>query len=357
MEPLSSSAASSVAAPAPDLYADSYERAAECARMVLPLLARQQLPANPVNFAVFYDYTSGRSRELTDELNRCLAGKEPVTDELTRQLFLRHVCPRDAGLVERLRLHLRRLVEDTLQCVGATGADAGRARESLESHAQRIEQEVGASPIASLVTAVLEETRAIARAERGLAEHLGNTANEVEGLREELGRLRQEATTDTLTGLANRRALDAALRESLEKAAAGQQDLSIALVDIDHFKRVNDSYGHLIGDRVLRLIANQLKACVKGRDLVARFGGEEFAVILPDTPARGAHAVAEAIRKTIEQSRIRRTDTGEHIGTVTVSLGVAQYRHGDGVEDLTRRCDEALYKAKRAGRNRVVVDV
>ncbi len=106
---------------------------------------------------------------------------------------------------------------------------------------------------------------------------------------------------------------------------------------------------------MLRVIAELLGKGVKGRDTVARYGGEEFVLVLPDTPLEGARAVAEAVRRTIERSRLKRTDTGEPIGVVTVSLGVGRYRDGESAEEFVHRCDVALYQAKRSGRNRVAL--
>lgn len=341
--------------PPTEWYGDSYELAAERLRLTLPLLARHRLPANPVNFAVFYGYAAGQGGGLVEDIDRTLAAGEPITGEMTQQLFLRYVLPWDAGLLEQLRRDLHRLVDEALHCVTTVGADASRSREALAGHVRRMECETAPPSLAQLVTAIVEETRAIARAEEGLVEHLGATAGEIQGLRAELERVRQEASTDTLTGIPNRRAFDAALREAAQAARDGAGELCLALVDIDHFKRVNDAHGHLVGDRVLRLIAAQLKASMKGRDFVARYGGEEFAIVLPETPARGALAAAEGVRSTIERSRMKRADTGEPIGTITVSIGVARYRQGEAQDDFTRRCDEALYAAKREGRNRVAL--
>jgi diguanylate cyclase len=131
-------------------------------------------------------------------------------------------------------------------------------------------------------------------------------------------------------------------------------DLCLMMIDIDHFKRFNDKFGHLLGDEVLKTVARTLTDTLKGRDVVARFGGEEFVVILPDTPIEGAMKVAEMIRSAIAGKELKRKDTGETYGTITVSVGIAHYRAAtDTLPTLIKRADDAMYHSKQTGRNRV----
>ena len=142
----------------------------------------------------------------------------------------------------------------------------------------------------------------------------------------------------------------------MEDAASGTEPLSLLLIDIDHFKRFNDEYGHIVGDEVLRLVARKIKENVRGRDFVARYGGEEFAVILPGTPIHGAKTVAENIRVSFSVGKLKRVKTSEYLGTISISAGAAQYKPGESVEELVDRSDQALYHAKDAGRDRVATE-
>jgi len=255
--------------------------------------------------------------------------------------------------MDRMRSELRQIATETVGYVAEACSEAARSSGALEGHASRFDAGVNESEIGRILSEIIHETRAVTRTSRSLESHLRATVQEVETLREELERVKREASTDTLTGLLNRGAFEVSLREAFEDTHSDVARFSLVLLDIDHFKQVNDTYGHLIGDKVLRLIAVMLTRSVKGQDVAARYGGEEFAVLLPGTPLNGAWTVAETIRRTVEKSRFKRTDTGEPIGTVTVSLGIAQHRLNESPDDLVRRCDQALYRAKRQGRNRV----
>jgi diguanylate cyclase len=127
-------------------------------------------------------------------------------------------------------------------------------------------------------------------------------------------------------------------------------------MDVDHFKKFNDTYGHLTGDQVLRLVALSVKQNVKGQDTAARYGGEEFAVVLPNTVLRSAITVGDHIRRAVMTKELMKRSTGEHLGRVTVSVGVATMRKGDTVASLIERTDTCLYAAKRHGRNRVMCE-
>jgi len=174
-------------------------------------------------------------------------------------------------------------------------------------------------------------------------------------LRAELKRARQEADTDGLTGLLNRRAFWGSMENCLRNVNQALPVVCLLLLDIDYFKNVNDSYGHIVGDRVLKAVSNTLVNTVKGRDKVARIGGEEFAILLPDTMLTGALSVAEDLRKRVEVQRIPLDSASREQAGITISLGLAAYHKGESKEDFYHRCDQALYRAKREGRNRVFV--
>ena len=186
-----------------------------------------------------------------------------------------------------------------------------------------------------------------------LEKELEHTTEIVNKLKKDLENIRQEALTDGLTGLANRKSFDTSIDEIQLTARTEDKPFSLMMMDIDHFKTFNDNYGHQVGDQVIRLVSRTLIDGVKGRDIAARYGGEEFAVILPETPLEGAVRVAETLRVAIADKEIVNRSTGNKLGQITVSIGVAEYSDGETVHDMIERADEALYAAKHNGRNQV----
>jgi diguanylate cyclase len=206
----------------------------------------------------------------------------------------------------------------------------------------------------ALVGDMLTDTHKMQAVTTDLSSKLQARTSEVNVLTESLRRAQSEALLDSLTGLKNRRGLERAI-EDLLREPDGLLGSALLLADIDHFKVVNDTYGHVLGDKVIRAVAHVLRSSIKGRDVAARLGGEEFAILLPQTSLNGAAAVAEQIRGTVAQGRICRPDGNESIGQVTLSVGVAVAKVGDTLEALLERADAAMYTAKRGGRNRISV--
>jgi diguanylate cyclase len=230
---------------------------------------------------------------------------------------------------------------------------AGEYESIVSKSVDKLSEGTSMRDIRSVVEEIIVETKKIGQSGRATQEKLQEATDELESLKKEFEQAKAAALVDFLTGIGNRKAFDMAIQGSVEEATPDTEPLSLLMIDIDHFKRFNDEHGHIVGDEVIRLVARKIKENVRGRDFVARYGGEEFAVILPGTPIIGAKTVAENIRQSFSEGRLKRVRTSEYIGTITISVGAAQYRPGESVEDLVDRSDQALYFAKDAGRNRV----
>jgi diguanylate cyclase len=334
------------------LYTETQEQANEVLRLALPLMAKHRVAPHPHNFSVWYEYASGRNKALSETIDNLLKDGRPLTEELNQDLYIRFLA-RDERSLDRLRHSLRLIVTDIQSEVRLAGGNLSHYCETLEHYADLLDHYSELEDLSTGTQDVLVETRTTERTHQQLDERLATVVTEVESLRKELEQIREESLTDGLTGIGNRKAFDASLQRTIQLAEDKRTPFSVLMIDIDHFKDFNDSYGHLIGDRVLRFVATTLRQCLKGHDKPARFGGEEFTVILPRTFLSGAIAVAEQIRKEVASAELREKTSGDSFGRITISVGVAQYRLGESAQDLIKRVDKTLYRAKRRGRNRV----
>ncbi len=229
---------------------------------------------------------------------------------------------------------------------------AGVLKESSGGLSDRRVQGANLSAIINILAASTEKAL---RRTMDLEARLAESSKEIDELRDQVQEARTEAMTDPLTGIANRNAFDRQLYRACERARKDRTPLSLLLIDIDHFKRFNDKHGHQVGDAVLRKLASALTSSIKGRDTAARWGGEEFAIILPETRDENAAKLAETIRHGVNQVPLKDGATGRTYGSVSISVGVTSYRSGEDLGTLLKRADEALYRAKTGGRNRVCV--
>lgn len=228
--------------------------------------------------------------------------------------------------------------------------------ERLNGANARLTQHREGSAARDIVLALIEDNRQMRDKLTTLRNQLEESRLQALQLRNNLERSEEAGMRDAVTLVGNRRYLDTTLAEALEQARRTGEDFCLALADIDRFKLVNDRFGHLVGDRLLRLFAEILVQNVRGQDRVARFGGEEFALMLPGVNLAAATQAMERIRKVLEAKQWTLGPTGEPVGTITASFGLAKLRaHETGVE-LIKRTDEKLYEAKTKGRNCVVAD-
>ncbi len=337
-------------------YTDTVEQSGEYLRLALDYMGQFSIPVDPVNYTVWYEYVSGRNNKLREEIDRFLKYPGRCTVKVCKDLYRRYIAEGQGDVVEEMRQEIRRILAEILKHIMDAGGEVSRYGEVLETYADELVDNLDADEIRNIVDRIILETKSMEESGARLKKRLMATTQEVEALRKDLEKVRKDATTDTLTGLANRRYFEEVLEREARDASALGKPLCLIMADIDKFKRINDTYGHLVGDKVLKITASMIKDSVKGRDLVARYGGEEFVIILSDTPIQGARTVAEKMREYFASTRMKRKDTGEFIGTVTLSFGVAKYRDGEPLEEFIQRADKALYVSKDNGRNLVTTE-
>jgi diguanylate cyclase len=251
---------------------------------------------------------------------------------------------------------LARELSDVIDILRSAGDQTRSYGEALLAASALEAGEADPALFRTLVRNLAAATRQMNAHNESLSAQIEQSAEQVKSLQTALSHVTTEALTDGLTGIANRRCFDATLLKRLADAKQMKTALCLIVCDIDHFKRINDGWGHGVGDQVIRYVAQICAASAPKDALAARIGGEEFALILPATARAEAHALAEAMRVAMRQRRIIKKSTGESIGPITASFGVAEGLPIDDAAALLARADRHLYGAKTNGRNQVVSD-
>jgi diguanylate cyclase len=254
-----------------------------------------------------------------------------------------------------LRGGIQQLLNKLIESTSEASREAHKFGSSLQSHGKALKSNLGSSELLALVNDLAGDAGKMEGSMQTLESQLEASKQQVEKLNLEIESARVEAVTDPLTGVLNRRGFDIKAQPVFSDSAATQKGFCLLMLDIDHFKKINDSYGHLFGDKVICAIANTLKSKVKGQDAIARMGGEEFAVLLPETNIEGAFVVAEHIRQAIESGKIRNQNSNDPIGGISVSIGIASNTKGCNLLEMLDQADKALYVSKQSGRNRTSI--
>ena len=317
-------------------------------------MSQHAVPPTPENFSVWFNYAMGASPALRKTIDILVANKRKFDSATNHDLYVTYVKPRaDSGVAEDFPEQLQGVISSAKEFLATAISDNRTQIETLGEVTSRCGASSDPRPIIERL--VKELSNATARAS-SLEANFIETSEELDKIRDSLKLAEQHSNTDALTGLANRRALEEFVRSAQITSMETGEPLSILMIDIDHFKKFNDSFGHQVGDQVLRLVAKVLQENVRGDDLAARYGGEELMAVLPGTAVEICAEIAERIRRRISEARLTRRATGEEISSVTVSIGVAQFRLAESAEMMIERCDRALYQAKRSGRNRTITE-
>ncbi|MEH3106757.1 MAG: GGDEF domain-containing protein [Sphingomonas fennica] len=315
---------------------------AELVTRIVDFLALNGLDATPANYQLAYEAI----RAGGDALGGSIAYSAPTSP---------------AGSAIQPDAHvLDELIEVAQQAIGRldgvvrqSTADAHAYGSALATSVAGMEVGGGSGEMAD---ALLALTRAMIERTRHAERRLADMGQEIEQLQHNLAEARAVAARDPLTGLPNRAAIEERLAEAMAAAARLRAPLAFAYCDVDDFKRINDEFGHAVGDRVLKLVADALRETGRAGELVGRLGGDEFVMLFEGSTADAAGERVDSIRATLAARSLRVRGEDRPLGTVTLSAGVAPMLPGDQPADLTTRADEGLLAAKRAGRNRVVVN-
>ncbi|MGR3293831.1 MAG: GGDEF domain-containing protein [Candidatus Scalindua sp.] len=332
---------------------ESQEETARYVRLILPLMTKHGIPITPKNYTTWYCYVSGRNKGLQEAIDSIIERNEPYTAETNEEIYQRFVVEKEENTLNGIR---EKLQQTLLTVFGELKELSGQTEEyesTALSNVEKLSEDMSICDIRNILDEVIVATKKIRSSGEATQQRLKETTKTLQVLQKEFEHAKSELLQDFLTGVMNRKGFD----ETLEKLASESTgNLCVLIIDIDHFKKFNDMHGHIVGDEVLKFVAKNIRKNVKGKDIVSRIGGEEFAVILPETPLLGAATVAENIRASIARLKLERKGKTEKLEMITVSIGAAQYRQGEPLENFVDRADQALYSAKNTGRNRVAAE-
>jgi len=332
---------------------ESYETVQKYASSAQAEMTGYGIPPNPMNFTIWYTYVTGQDQSLNAVIDEAISQKMGFTPQFNEEVYGKFFSLDKQGqVIEETGGQIEKTVEELLAAIASATDDTADFGHTLTDLSGKLASDTANA--GKIIQRILSETHSIVQKNRKLEKNLQSSTDEIAALRDHLKSMRDETLTDGLTGIPNRKCFDLRLSESLRSAHSDRHELCLVMIDIDHFKKFNDTFGHRIGDSVLKVVARNLKDGVKGKDTPARYGGEEFAIILPDTDLSGAQALAEKIREQMARKQLKNTKTGEKYGTITLSMGIARFRPNDTPDSFVQRADKALYRAKHDGRNRVV---
>ena len=327
------------------------------AEIAIGRMKAQRQPATPRNYEIWYAYAGGNQPALNQKINETLKQHGSLSEadlELIHESFLSPA--RISEKIDQVGSKVQVEIERVVAMIDAAAGSADNYTESLADMSQKLRQSKTGESLRAIIGNLVQTAKEMKVSNQELEEQLNSSKQEISVLQQHLEVVRNESLTDPLTQLANRKCFNSELEAAIADARAKSEPLSLIMTDIDHFKKFNDSLGHVAGDQVLFLVATSVKQNVKGQDIAARYGGEEFAIILPNTVLHSAVTVADHIRRAVMGKDLKKRSTGEYLGRVTISAGVATLHRGDTPQTLIERADSCLYAAKRHGRNRVMCE-
>ncbi len=329
----------------------------EIARRVLPLLSQLQVPVTPANYRIWYEYFSPGSEEIKIMLNNLLKEGVAFTPELTariyQQFFSQEASDEQLHSIDQAGERVNELVVETIKRLVSSIAQSDEYSSKLKEKLVFFDKARDLDSVKGALRHILSETDKILKNQAILQSQLEAASQVLVKVQDTLRRSEELAAKDELTGLANRRSFNCRLREEWVRAQRYGSHFSLIMLDIDDFKAVNDTRGHLVGDRLLAMVGKAILGVVRCSDIPARFGGEEFAVICPQTDLRNSLILAERLRRVIDETEF--TCRGSKV-RATISGGVAMFRPGEESGDLLERVDMSMYLAKKTGKNRICTE-
>lgn len=329
-------------------YIDDLPTADKYKDAVLKQIDALNVPATPVHFTLLYELASQTDPDFASELKNLIENHQytdesvkPLYRSLLKRILSQHIPTQDVSA----------LINQVLSHLEAWSKNSGSLQQVLEQNVSCLKAcETKDEMLSCIEQTILPSIQQISEGTKSLHKQMHDSATVIKRLKQELEEATSLAKTDTLTGIPNRRGFNELIAKRITDAKTKGKTFAMLLLDLDFFKKINDQYGHLVGDSVLRYVARTLQAQTKGQDAIARLGGEEFVILLSEISYHNALKIAEKIRNHISQKSLMVKDHSLPL-KFTISAGVAMYQMGETADQLFERADRALYLAKQSGRN------
>lgn len=338
------------------MYLQPINDASTFARQAFDKMTELNIASNPSNFTLWYTYFAELDLDLKRALDQNIEKKAIFTEALLNELYEKFINRQVSTQrkSQKINTSTEVILSKMISIVDNVSDNAKDYGEALAA-GKDISQSSTPQEISDVVDRLVKATYEMETKNKELEEKLDESRDKIVNLSKEIEDVNREALTDGLTQIANRKCFDMEIRKNAAACMDAGANLNLMMIDIDHFKKFNDNYGHLVGDQVIKLLAQTLRECVKDMGLPARYGGEEFSVILPKLSTDESKELAERIRKMVASRTLKNRSTGESLGAVTISIGVTYYHFGESISQFIKRADDALYAAKGQGRNRVII--
>lgn len=337
-------------------YAVNKAKSAEYLRLAIEKMARQDTAFHPVSYAVWYEYVSGEHQKLAEAVDALLAEQSRLNEEHTSHIFNTYIAEVDAAGAQTVVDRFSKVMTDLGETTTQACTDSAHFSQVIKEWSLQMDQ-ASSSPTVNWAP-LREQSQLMQQSMTQLQATLSSTTQEIQRLQEEITRARHASQQDRLTGLMSRAGFESALSQALIRQATPEADSAqtcLIKIDIDHFRRLNDTHGHLFGDKVIYSVAQLLQGHCAERDAVARYEGNQFIVLMPETPLEIAEKKAESIRSEVAALRLKHPVHQSQVSDLSISLGLATYRAGEDAESLVDRANLALSASKTKGRNQLTI--
>ncbi|WP_101757735.1 GGDEF domain-containing protein [Oceanicoccus sp. KOV_DT_Chl] len=335
-------------------YSENLATAASYLKKSIPHMMANEVPANPINYTLWYNYVANHIPELNKALDSLTKTKGNLTPRLSEELYRYYIINEHLEDHQKTLESITQLAAQLVNHLNDSMLGSSNFELEINANIDQLNQAASIGEITAIIDQVINTSESIRTANRHFQDNLQLASEEISNLRQQLKQAEKQAYIDQLTQLYNRHAFDRQLDQLINTEGLAE-NVCLILADLDHFKSFNDNYGHVIGDRVLHRMGELLQDYCPDNAIAARYGGEEFAIIVNNSTIEDAQAIAEMLRHKTQQLRVKIKNSDKVLDSISASFGVARFQTNETAECFIDRTDQALYRAKHCGRNRVEV--